>query len=309
MPNPEFLSLDHRVVPFDQARVHVLAPAFKYGATVFEGLRGYWNPGQKQMFLFRVQEHLQRLQAGMRMLRFADAAGNRRLLDSLIELIEANRFRETVHIRMLAYVDGDGEIGATGPVGIAIAAHARPLSPQGRTGIKLGVSSWRRMNDASMPPRLKTTANYVNSRLAALEARQNGFDNALILNSGGKVSEAPTACFFMVRHGRLVTPSITSDILESVTRATIVELARDRLGLQVEERDIDRTELYDCEEAFICGTGPEIVPVTHVDRLPIGDGVPGSQTRRIQELYFAVVAGEVAAYGHWLTPALSRVDA
>ncbi len=305
MSNPEFLSLNHRVVPFAEARIHVLTPAFKYGASVFEGLRGYWNPQQNQMFLFRVHEHLQRLQAGMRLLRFADGVGNDRLLQSLVDLLEANKFRETVHIRMLAFLDGDGEIGASGPVGVAIAALARPLSPQGQIGIKLGVSSWRRMNDSSMPPRLKTTANYVNSRLAALEARHNGFDNALILNGQGKVSEAPTACFFMVRHGRLATPSVTSDILESITRATIVELASERLGLRVEERDIDRTELYDCDEAFICGTGPEIIPVTHVDRLPVGNGQPGAITRQIQDLYFAVVAGSVPDYARWLTPAFA----
>ena len=302
MSNPRYLCLNHRVVPFDEARIHVLTPAFKYGATVFEGLRGYWNPEREQMYLFRVAAHLDRLQAGMRVLRFADAFSNARLNQSLLELIQANGFRESVHIRLLAFIDGDGEIGASGPVGMTIAAHVRPPSQQGETGIKVGVSSWRRMSDSSMPPRLKSTANYVNSRLAVLEARQNGYDNALILNGNGKVSEAPTACFFMLRHGKLTTPSVTSDILESITRATIMELARDRLGLEVEERDIDRTELYDCDEAFICGTGPEIIPVTHVDRLPVGTGQPGLVTRQIQDLYFAVGAGKVDDYAAWLTP-------
>jgi branched-chain amino acid aminotransferase len=306
MSNPRYLCLNNRVVPFDEARVHVLTPAFKYGATVFEGLRGYWNAEREQMFLFRVTEHLDRLQAGMRVMRFAVAFSNARLNQSLLELIQANGFRETVHIRLLAYIDGDGEIGASGPVGMAIAAHVRPPSQQGEAGIKLGVSSWRRMADSSMPPRLKSTANYVNSRIAALEARQNGYDNALILNGNGKVSEAPTACFFMVRQGRLVTPSVTSDILESITRATIIELARDQLGLQVDQREIDRTELYDCDEAFICGTGPEIIPVTHVDRLPVGAGQPGPTTRQIQQLYFAVVAGKVGTYTSWLTPVYAK---
>lgn len=302
MSAPRYIYMNDRIVDYDKARVHVLTPAFKYGAVVFEGLRGYWQERLEQMHLFRVEEHLQRLQAGMRLLRFDASLTNEHLIAALLELVRANGFRDTVHIRLLAYVDGDGEIGASGPVGLAITALTRPPSAQQRIGIRVAISTWRRMSDSSMPPRLKSTANYVNSRLAVVEARHNGHDNALILNANGKIAEAPTACFFMLRNGRLATPSITSDVLESVTRATMIELAARRLGLPVVERDVDRTELLDCDEAFICGTGPEIVPVTHVDGLPVGAGVPGETTRQLQSLYRAVAIGDVPEYERWLMP-------
>ena len=163
------------------------------------------------------------------------------------------------------------------------------------------MSSWSRLPDNASPPRIKSTANYHNARLTQLQARADGYDGALMLTQAGRVSEAPIACFFMVRDGRLITPSITSNILESITRDTIITLYREHSGQVCEERDVDRSELYFAEEAFVCGTGQEILPVTAIDKLPVGDGRPGPVTAMLRQCYFDVVRGKVPDHPEWRT--------
>jgi branched-chain amino acid aminotransferase len=224
---------------------------------------------------------------------------------SILEVLRKNQPREDVHIRQTAYLAGDGDMDDTGPV--ALAVDARPRKVTQKPGIAVGVSSWTRIADGSMPPRIKCSANYQNGRLAVLEAKANGYDGALLLNNRGKLAEAPGACCFLVRAGVPLTPPVTADILESVTRTTLLELFRTELGQPPVERDVDRTELYVADEAFLCGSGWEITPVVSVDRMPLGDGVqPGPLTRAIQACYFAVVRGEKPAYRHWLTPVYGR---
>ena len=225
MVQPRFLSFNGRIVPFDEARVHVLTPGLKYGAGVFEGIRGYWNGERGEMYLFRLAEHLDRLQYSMRVMRYDHAPTSEAVAAAVVDVVRANALREDVHIRPMAWVDGDGEMLATGPVGWMVAALPRPFNPQVRDGVHVGTSSWRRIADTAMPARVKATANYVNGRLAGIAGKADGYDNVLLLTQAGHVAESPGSCFFMVRHGRPVTPGTTSSILESVTRATVMGLA------------------------------------------------------------------------------------
>jgi len=302
MSKGKLVHLDGRLVPLADARISVDTPALKYGAAVFEGIRAYWNDARQQLFVFRLHEHLVRLKASMRVMGMDDPYTIEGLTAALMETITANGFRETIHLRAIVYVGGDGEVSARGPCGITIMAVARPPSKTVQDGMHCQVSSWRRIDDTNMPPRIKTIGNYVNSRLALQQARSDGYDSAVLLNSHGKIAEGPTSCLFMVRDGRLITPSVSAGLLESITRDTIIRLAEEATGHPAVEREIDRTELYLAEEAFLCGSGPEIVPVVSVDRRPLGAGTPGPLTRRVQALYFDAVHGRRAVPEGWLTP-------
>lgn len=301
MALPRYLYLNGKILPYDEARIHVESNAVKYATLVFEALRAYWNAQQGELYVFRLKEHIDRLCNSLRLMRMEHSFTREQLASSILEVLRKNEFRQDVHIRQSAFVEGDGEIEATGPVGLAVDALPRKLTQ--KPGITACVSSWMRIADSSMPPRIKCSANYQNSRLALLEAKTNGYEGALLLNSRGKLAEAPGACFFMVRGGVPITPPVTADILESVTRATLLELFQKELGKTAEVRDIDRTEVYVAQEAFLCGTAWEITPILSIDRLPLGDGAqPGPVTRTIQACYFGVVRGEKPAYRGWLTP-------
>ena len=305
MTPSRYLYLNGKIVPYGEALIHVQSAAVKYGTSVFEGLRAYWNERQGELYVFRLKEHIDRLYGSLRLMRMDHGFTREELTSSILEVLRKNEYREDVHIRQTALLEADGAMEATGPVGLAVDALPRKLST--KAGITACVSSWVRIADASMPPRIKCSANYQNGRLAVLEAKMNGYDGALLLNSRGKLAEAPGACCFIVRGGVPVTPPVTADILESVTRTTLLELFWKELGQTPVERDIDRTELYVADEAFLCGSGWEITPVLSVDKLALGDGTrPGPVTRAIQECYFAVVRGEKPAYRGWLTPVYGR---
>lgn len=304
----QFIWLNGRIVPWAEACVHVYSPAMKYGVGVFEGLRAYWNGAEQQLYLFRLQEHLERLAFSMRVMRFDDPPAEAVLRDAVIETLRANKFRQGVHIRLSVYLDGDGEQAATGPCGTYCAAVPRNEDARVEKGVTAGVVSWRRPEDSAMPMRVKAHANYHNGRLATLEAKGNGHGSAIILNSRGKVAEGPGMCLFMIRGGQVVTPSVTSDILESITRETVIRLLREELGATVVERDVDRTELYAADEAFYCGTAWEVTPITAIDRLAVGNGAPGAMTRRLQALFFAIARGESGLHAAWRTPVFDVGD-
>ena len=302
MANPKYLSMNGEIVPFADAKIHTLAPGVKYGAAVFEGIRGYWNDRRKDMYLFRLEEHLNRLHFSMKVMRFDHQLDNRKMSRALIDLIKANEQREDVHIRLMVWVDGEGDMTATGPIGWSIASLARPPSKMVSEGVHCAVSSWRRINDNSMPARVKATANYNNGRLAGLQGKADGYDNVIILTHAGRVAESPGSCFFMIRNGAPATPGVNSDILESVTRDTVMRIFSEYMGRQTDERDIDRTELYAAEETFFCGSGYEIQPILSIDRQPVGTGKPGELTRALQQKYFALVRGEITDHAEWRTP-------
>lgn len=302
LPTARFMSLNGRIVPYEDCRIHAFSSVVKYGAAVFEGLRGYWNPDRGDMYVFRLKEHIDRLRHGMRVMRFDPLPSDAMLAESVLGMIRANDLRQTVHLRLIAYLDGDEELATTGPVGVVCGAVPRERSKAVTDGVHVAISSYTRIADNVLPARVKATANYVNNRAAELEARRNGFGGVLMLTAQGKVSEGSGACLFMVRDGELHTPSVTSDILESITRDTVIQLAREKLGLRVTERSIDRHEIYVAEEAFWCGSGYEVQPVLSLDRLDIGTGKPGPVTRAVQQAYFDVVEGHVNDHPAWRTP-------
>lgn len=307
-PRPEFVSLNGAVVPYADGKVHMLTPAFKYGACAFEGIRGYRNTAGNDVLIFRLKEHLDRLQFSMKVMGFADPPSNQEMEDATRELIRANGHRGDMHIRLLVWVDGEGEQTATGPIGWGIGAIPRDQNPKVRNGIHVGVSSWTRTADNAMPNRIKVTANYNNGRLSGIQGKRDGYDNVLLLTQAGRVSESPSSCLFLIRDGRPMTPSLTSDVLESVTRATVMTLFQEVLGLATEERDIDRTELYAAQEAFLCGSGNEVQPILSIDRLPVGAGAVGPLTASVRDRYFAVVRGETNDHRDWLTSVWQRRD-
>ncbi len=302
MPTAPLMVQNGRIVPYAECRLHAFSGVVKYGCGVFEGLRAYWSPAEGELFLFRLPEHLERLAFGIRMLRLEGAPAVAEIGQGIRAMLRANELRETCHVRVIVHLDGDDELSATGPVGWMAGAVPRGSSRFLETGMRMRVASWARIADDALPARVKATGNYLNNRAAELEARRDGYDGAILLTREGKVSEASGACVMLVRDGRLVTPSVTSDILESITRATLIELARAELGLEVVERTVDRSELWAAEEILACGSGWEVVPIVSVDRLPVGEGKPGRITRALQEAYFATVRGERPARRAWLTP-------
>ena len=287
--------------PWNDAKVHVFAPAMKYGAGVFEGVRGYWSETRGEMVLFRLDEHLARLEYSQRVMRFDRVFTPKEMAEPILEVMRRNAFAEHVHLRPVVYVDGNGPVGSLGPVEYAVTAVPSGIKDTVENGVAVQVSSWQRVADLAMPTRVKANANYNNSRMASMQARHDGYGAALMMNQKGHVSEGPGMCFFMVRDGVPVTPSITSNILESITRDTVIKILRDELGLETVERDVDRSELYACEEAFFCGTAWEISPITSIDGIPVGMGKIGPLAGRLAEIYFDIATGVVEDTRGWLT--------
>jgi branched-chain amino acid aminotransferase len=306
---PKYAWMNGKVIPWDQCVVHGRSAGGFMGANVFEGVRAYWSARQEELFVFKHEEHLQRLARSMKTIRLEVPYGLPEIGRGALELLRANEFRQDAHFIPVAFFGmGAHNFNTLGPTvenGVYITAVAWPQPPTLSNGVAAGISSWRRISDDSVPPRLKAGANYQNSRLAQTEAAVNGYDTAILLNHRGTVAEGPGACLMMVREGQLVTPPVTAGILESITRSTLMDLASRELGARVVEREIDRTELYVAEEVFMCGSGLEVLPVTSVDRIPIGEGTRGPVTQRIQDVYFAAARGELPAYRHWLTPVYS----
>ena len=231
--------MNEEIIPWENAKVHVFTPIVKYATAVFEGIRGYWNEEEEEIYLFKLREHMRRLRYSQSFMRFDEIADGDRLIDRTMELVRVNGFRETIHIRVMVFVDGESDLGAVGPVGTVITAVPRPLPKKVVDGCSAQVSSWLRIPDHAMPLRVKCNANYNNGRLALMQARADGYDAAILGNTQGKISEGPSMCFFMVRDGVPVTPSVTSDILESITRDTLLQISREYLDLEPVQREID----------------------------------------------------------------------
>ncbi len=302
MQTSPFMCLNGEIVPYEDAKIHAFAGVVKYGCAVFEGLRGYWNPDHEEMYVFRMREHMERLRFGMRVMRFDTVYEPEHTEDCLMRMIRANELKEAVHLRMIAFLEGDDELAMAGPIGLVCGAVPRPTAQRVWDGIHVMVSSYTRIADNAIPPRVKSSSNYANNRFAELESRRHGYDGVLMLTARGTVSEGSGACLFIVRDGTLITPDVTSGILESVTRDSVIRLAREKLDLLVVEREIDRHELYAAQEAFWCGTAHEVTPIVSVDRMDVGDGDVGPLTKSIRDLYFQVVKGEISDYPEWRSP-------
>lgn len=297
---PKFMIQNGNLIRWEDGRLHPHSMAVTYAATVFEGIRAYRHPGTGGYAVFRLDEHLARIAQGVKIMRFENPPALDAMRAGILKLIPANQPDDDVYIRLQVLIDGPGGQGTKGPTGWTCVAIPRERSHGFQKGLSVGFSSWTRLSDNASPPRVKAVANYHASRLITMQAQADGYDTALILNNQGKVSEAPGACLFIVRNGELITPNLNSDILESVTRDTVMRMARET-GLTVHEDPVDRTELYVADEAFLCGTGQELVPVTQVDRLMVGGGQPGPITMRLQARYEALVRGTTEDHPEWRT--------
>ena len=302
MAKPRLLNMCGKIVPYEDARVHVLSTAMKYAASVYEAMRAYWSDADQQLYVFRPREHLRRLERSAKIARIPLPADAARLERETLEIIRANELREDLHVRLIVFVDtDDGGLASREPVGYVIAPI--PTTRYFETaGLHVGVSSWHRTADNAIPARVKAAANYQNSRLALLQAKTDGYDDAIMLNQDGSVAEGPGYTLFLVTEDRPMTPSVTSNILEGVTRSTLLTLFPEALGVTVEQREIDRTELYVADEAFFAGTAAEVTPILSIDRRPVGEGVMGRLTVKVRDAYFRAVRDGSAPHPEWRLP-------
>jgi branched-chain amino acid aminotransferase len=302
-PNNRFAFFNGEIVPIEQAQISVMTNALHTGAGIFEGIRGYWNADEQQLFVFQLEQHMERLKRSARILLFNIPQTAAELSQITVDLLRREGFREDVYIRPLVYKSDLSIAVKLNDMTDALTIYAFGFGQYiQQSKVRAAVSSWRRIEDNIIPSRAKVAGSYVNSALAKSEALLNGYDEAIVLGGDGQVAEASAANLFIVRDGALVTPPITSDVLEGITRRAVADLAQRELGLTIVERPIDRTELYVADEAFFCGTGAEIKPIIEIDRRPVGSGDVGPIGAALVALYADVVRGRVAAYRPWCTP-------
>ncbi|TKJ31048.1 MAG: branched chain amino acid aminotransferase [Chloroflexi bacterium B3_Chlor] len=300
-----------RIVPIDQAKVSIMTHAFNYGTGCFEGIRAYWNKTKKQLYVFKLEEHYERFLHSCHIIRISLPYSVEELCGITVELLREEGFRQDTYVRPLAY-KADAGIGVRlHDLEDQFALFATPFGKyiEREEGAKVGVSSWRRINDNAVPARAKITGAYINSALIKTDAVMNGFDEAIVLTQQGHVSEGSAENLFIARQGKLITSPVTEDILEGITRATLIELAAKELGIETVERPIDRTELYVADEAFFCGTGVQIAAISEIDHRPVGRGTIGPIVTQLRDLYFSIARGEKEDYLDWITPVYAAVHA
>ena len=303
----EYVFMDGEFVPENNANISVKTHAFLYGTSIFEGIRGYWNEEEKQLYVFRMREHYERIHRSARIMHMKPAYSVKEMCDLTIELLRKNAPETDTYIRPTIYKSTQ----AIGPKLTGKDSFLVFTCPLGNyvdvtKGLSVCVSSWRRLDDNMIPPRAKVGGAYANTALIITEALNAGYDEALVLSSEGHVTEGSAMNFYLVENGKLVTSPITDNILIGITRDAVKQIAQNEFGLEVVERPIDRTELYISDEAFYCGTGAQISPITKIDSRPVGDGKVGSITKKIQDLYFEIVRGKVDKYKNWCTPVYDR---
>ena len=302
---PKYVWMSGERVPWQDANVHASTLGWSAISMVFEGIRGYWNAESEQLNIFRLEDHMKRLLRSMKVMRMTSPWSVAELTAAVIDLVQANEFRDDVYIQPLAYFGG-----STTPGYLAVEEQPGDITifnrqvgsvlGAGRT-VTCGVSSWTRISDNVMPPRVKAIANYQNSRYVADESSRHGYDFGVILNQQGKVAEISYACLYIIRDGVAITPPVSAGILESITRDVVRQLLQDELDIPVVERDVDRTELYIADEMFICGTGAEVQAVHSVDRYTIGNGGIGPIVADLEQLFNDIVRGKDNRYPEWRT--------
>ena len=295
-------------VPIEEANLNVMTHAFNYGSAVFEGIRGNWNSAHEELYLFKVREHTERLVQSARILRMNGAYDADEISEVVVELARRCEYKEDMYIRPMVYKSGLDIGPAIHSVEDKLLIYVRPLGDylDPNAGATVMTSSWRRVDDTSIPARAKVSGLYVNNGLATSEAKQNGMTEAIMLNQDGHVSEGAGENLVMIRNGVLISPPQSDNILEGITLDTALFLATEKLNLPVERRTIDRSELYIADELFMTGTAAHVTPVTEVDRVLVGDGQPGVISRELQKLFFDAITGELPEYEDWLIPIYSE---
>jgi branched-chain amino acid aminotransferase len=291
-----------KVVPYSEAKVGVATHALNYGTAVFGGLRGYWNEEKKQLFVFRPLDHFQRFLNSCRFLLMDFEQTPESLLEILLELLRKDNYQQDIYIRPLAY-KADEQIGVRlHNLTNELTIFALPFGQyiKNDTSAHVTISSWRRIDDNVIPARGKISGAYVNSALAKTDAALGGYDEALVLTQDGHLTEGSAMNIFIMRDGVLVTPPVTENILEGITRRTVIELAKNELGLQIMERPIDRSEVYICDELLLTGTAAQVTAVTQVDHRPVGKGVMGPVAGELRTIFNQIVRGNHPKYAHWV---------
>ena len=287
------------LVKLGDVRLSPATHALNYGTGVFEGIRAYWNDGKGTLQVLKLREHYERFEKSCRLLHVELAQSVDELCDITLEILRRNAPREDTYVRPLAYKAAES-VGVNLRGDSALSIFTVPMGNYVElTGLRCSVSSWRRTADSAIPARAKCTGSYVNTALAVDGAHRAGYDDAIFLTGAGHVSEASAANIFLIRKGDLITPPVTADILEGITRDAVMELAETELGVPTAQRDVGRTELYVADEVFLTGTGFQIAPVVEIDDRPVGTGEMGPVASRLQELYFKAARGDWPKYADW----------
>jgi branched-chain amino acid aminotransferase len=304
VPLPKYAFFKGKVVPYSEAKVGVATHALNYGTGAFGGVRAYWNAEEEQLFVFRPHDHFTRLLNSAKMIGADIQFTQEELLEHTLALVRAEEYREDIYIRPLIY-KSDEVIGVRlHDLQSELTIFAIPFTRyvERDDDAHVTFSSWRRIDDNAIPARGKFTGAYINSAFIKTDAARSGFDEALVLTNEGHLSEGSAMNIFMMRFGKLITPPVTDNILEGITRRTIMTLAHEELGLEIQERSIDRTEVFLCDELLMTGTAAQVTAVTKVDHRPIADGVMGPVTTKLRQLFDDSVRGKMPAYRDWNTP-------
>ncbi|HEY49237.1 MAG TPA: branched-chain amino acid transaminase [Dehalococcoidia bacterium] len=306
---PPYAYFQNQFLPLSEAKIGIMTHAFHYGTACFEGIRGNWNAKDEELYIFRCPEHYQRLLNSCKLLKIALPHSIDKLCELTIELVQKSGYREDIYIRPLAYKSselfGVRLHGLEDNFLIIVTTFGPYLDTE--KGIRCCTSSWRRIDDNMIPPRCKISGLYVNNAFAKTEAVENGYDEAIMLTSDGHVSEGSGENIFLVIDGQLVTPSCYDRILMGITRDTVIQLAKNELGIETVERHIDRSELYVADECFLTGTAAHVTPVVEIDNRKVSKGAPGKLTRELQKLYFDVECGRNKKYLHWCSSACTKM--
>ena len=292
-----------KVVPLADAKIGIMTHAFNYGTGVFEGIRGNWNADDNTIYMFKVDEHLKRLRQSAKIMHIAISETDEEIKAHLLDVVSRSEIREDQYIRPLAYKSSEILGVRVHDLQDDLLIFVAPFGPylDADAGIRVQTSSWRRVEDVSIPARAKGTGIYINSALAKTEANLNGFDEAIMLNNDGHVSEGSGENIVIIRGNKLITPSQSDNVLEGITLETVLDIAVREHGLEVEYRSIDRSELYVADEVFMTGTAAHVTPLLEVDRRPVADGEIGPITAKLKARYFNVIYGRVPEYRQWCT--------
>jgi len=301
LPLSKYVWFDGKFITLDKAKVPITTHAIHYGTSVFEGIRAYWN--DQNLFVFRLEEHIKRFRRSGQFYNISLNFSNKEIFDAILEICKKNRLKKSCYIRPFYFVGEYGiNLHVTEKAPTIVAIFTFPFGDLfNKNGISAGISSWRKFSDLSTPPQAKMGGNYLNSIIATQEAKRNGFDEAILLDLEGNVSEAPGENIFIIRDGKIFTPPLNSSALDGITRDAIIKIGKDH-EMQVSENEITRSELMMADEVFLTGTAAEITPIISIDGKKIGNGKPGNITKKMMEEYEEIVMNRNEVYRHWLTP-------
>lgn len=288
------------ILNINNAKINIMAPTSQFGLNVFEGIPCYWNEEERQLYAFRLDDHYDRLMRSLKLIQIKCPYSKEEMKKAFIDVVKANEYDENLSVRQTVFVDGFGSWGSEEPADMFVAPvpKGRMSKEYNKKGLNCCVTSWRRISDNNLSPRIKCGANYINSRVGQREALRNGYDTCIFLNEFGKIAEGPGSCFFMVKDGKIITPQLTDAVLESITRDTIIKLAKDN-GIEVVERTIDRTEIYTCDEAFLCGSAMEVTPILSIDKYELSEPI---LVNKLHKAYLDAAMGKDKKHKNWVTP-------